>query len=214
MSDNNIKETVSEAIKERLHNRVYAYILTSVIAANWQHILIILKSKRDINSILTDITATNSFELYYFITPTFCGIVLALTMPFLTKYVEIFTAKQYVLIKNSQLIGEENFKLDIERRRKKTSEINLKTVINEKEASTIIYQTELLKSQSTSYYNWLRGLLTSYNKIGGKIENEQDLKRLLFELENNNSVFDEAILPEFKKMMHELKAVHEKQNNH
>lgn len=211
MVDKNITDTLSDAVKERLHNRVYSFILTSIIAANWQHIIIIIKSKRNIYATLNDITATSNFLLLYFFAPIIVGIALSFIMPFLTRLIEVATAKQHAIIKNSHLIGQAELEIELEKRKKKASKINLETVANDNKASNQKYQTEFLISQSKTYYKWLQGLLKSYENIGTKIENEQDLKKLLLELEKNEAVYDEAILPDFKKIMYEVKAVHEKE---
>lgn len=213
MSEEKIIDVITGEIKGRIYNRVYSFIITSILAANWQHILIIIKSKQNIYTTLSNITSTPYFLLFYFIFPLLAGIVISIAMPHVTKIVEQRTAKANSYIRNSQILGDEAFKRDLELERKKTSQIALEAAKNALETSELYKKRDNLESQSKMYYNWLQGLLKSYESIGSKIETAEDLQKLLLALNENNAVYDQAIIPGFKGIMEDLKKYLDESNN-
>ncbi|PBI79748.1 hypothetical protein A9993_08350 [Rahnella victoriana] len=213
MSEEKLSEIITGAIKERIYNRVYSFIITSILAANWQHILIIIKSKQNIYTTLNNITSTPYFLLLYFVAPVIMGVIISIVMPYVTNFVEQRTAKVNARIRNSRVLGDEAFKKDLELEREKTSKIKLNAANIALATSELHNQRDALESQSKMFYLWLQGLLKSYESIGSKIETAEDLQKLLLALNENNAVYDQAIIPGFKKMMDDLKKYLDK-NNH
>ena len=212
MSEEKTSEIIIGAIKDRIYNRVYSFIITSTLAANWQHILIIMKSQQNIYTTLKNITSTPYFPFLYFVLPVLVGVIISIAMPHVTKIVEQRTAKANAYIRNSQILGDEEFKRDLELEKKMTSQIILDAAKNSLETSELNKRRDDLESQSRMYYVWLQGLLKSYESIGSKIETAEDLQKLLLALNENNAVYDQAIMPGFKQMMDDLKIYLDKNN--
>lgn len=206
-----VKESILEVAKDRLTNRLYMYMLSSVVVANFQHILLILKSKHDIELTLGLIAYEEYFYLKYFILPVFIGSVLSIIMPYLTRLTYEFTASQYYIIKNSDKLEQSVLDLKISKRNEAASEARLKNEINKIELSKLKSEYELLESQSRNYYGWLKGLLNAHEEVGGKIETDDDFKRFLFKLNENGAVYDVGIIPGFKELMQDLHKIESQQ---
>lgn len=196
--------SVVGTVKDRLTNRLYMYMFSSVITANWQHILIILKSKNDIELTLGIIAYDKYLYFWYFLLPLFIGALLSILMPYCTRFISDLTASQYYLIKNSEKLGQSTIEMKLSKQKEKISEIKLRETKNNLEKSEIEYKRDLLKSQSANYYNWLNGILKAYEETGGKIETSDDLKKILLKLEEHNAVYDLALIPGFKKLMADI----------
>ncbi|HBR5116498.1 TPA: hypothetical protein ACQ7SR_002861 [Klebsiella pneumoniae] len=206
---NSIVGSVAEAVKDRLTNRLYIYMFSSLVAANWQHILIILKSKNDIELTLGIMAFENHLFILYFLLPLIVGAVLALFMPYCTRIVSEYTASQYYLIKNSDKVGQTALELKLATEKEKISEKERKKAKSDLETTNFKNQLDIFESQSKAYYKWLSGLLKAYKETGGKIETTDDLKKILLKLKEHNAVYDIEIVPEFEKMMANLEKMDE-----
>ncbi|ERM14354.1 hypothetical protein L585_08475 [Pantoea ananatis BRT175] len=193
-----------DTVKERITNRLYMYVFSSVIAANWQNILIIFKSKNDIELTLGIMTFEPTFSIFYFYLPVLIGVILAITMPFFTRIIAEKTASQYYLIKKTEVVGEANFREKMANKEEQISQVKLRTTRNNSEIDRLKSQIEELESQSKAYFNWLKGLLNAYNETGGEIVTTDDLKKLLLKLKEHNAVYDLALVPGFKKLMNDI----------
>jgi hypothetical protein len=208
MSDsNNMVGAAVEAVKDRLTNRLYMYMFSSVIITNWQHILIIIKSKNDIELTLGIMTFEPSFAFLYFILPVIFGTILAIAMPYCTRFVVELTASQYFLIKNSDVLGKTDVDIKIAKKKHRLSTIELQNENNEAEIKRIKSNNDILQSQSSAYYKWLQGVLKAYNETGGKINTPDDLKRMLLKLKEYDAVYDMELLPKFKKLMDDIQRI-------
>ncbi|MBM7341257.1 hypothetical protein [Pantoea coffeiphila] len=206
-----LKESILEVTKDRLTNRLYMYMFSSVVVANFQHILLILMSKNDIELTLGLMAYEDLFYWKYFIFPILIGSILSIVMPYLTRLTYEFTASQYYIIKNSDKLGQSALDLKISKRKEAASEARLKNEINKIQLSTIKSDHDALESQSRNFYKWLKGLLKAHEEVGGKIENDEDFKRFLFKLHENGAVYDGAIIPGFKKLMQDLHKIESQQ---
>ncbi|VAC68501.1 Uncharacterised protein [Enterobacter cloacae] len=92
MSDKNtltdsLKEIVKDAgqqIKGRLSNLYFSYILTSLIAFNWQNILMLFMSNSSIEKILGDWNGDPEFAHDYFWIPVVVGYLASVILPLLS----------------------------------------------------------------------------------------------------------------------------------
>ena len=99
-----VKEVFNNALeqaKNRLNSHYFSYILTSLIAFNWQHILVLLMSKTDIEVILKMWRDTEGFALYYFVLPVVTGYCASFLFPLFAIPVALFTSLVGEFIKAS-----------------------------------------------------------------------------------------------------------------
>lgn len=48
-----VRNTIEEAIRDKLFNKLFAYVVVSFLVVNWQDIIILFKSKYDIYTTLS-----------------------------------------------------------------------------------------------------------------------------------------------------------------
>lgn len=90
-----VKEVVNNALeqaKNRLNSHYFSFILTSLIAFNWQHILVLIMSKKDIEVILKMWGDTEGFALNYLIIPVVTGYIASFLFPLFAIPVALFTS--------------------------------------------------------------------------------------------------------------------------
>ena len=95
MTEKNESQTITGAIaslvQERFKSNYFAYVLSSLILFNWQNLLLIISSKKDIELIIHQITHRPDAINHFFIYPIICGYLGAIILPFLTLPVLFFT---------------------------------------------------------------------------------------------------------------------------
>jgi len=95
-SDSGLKEQItgfaSNIISSRLKGPVYIYLLCSLVAFNWKHILLITMSDEKIETLLKNITSTYHFSHNYFYWPLVVGFGMSLAMPVLDFIVNFFSS--------------------------------------------------------------------------------------------------------------------------
>ncbi|EFJ2268515.1 hypothetical protein G6K30_004600, partial [Escherichia coli] len=57
---------MDEAIKDKLFNKLFAYVVVSFFVVNWQEILILFKSKYDIYTTLSIVWVGDKYQIPYF----------------------------------------------------------------------------------------------------------------------------------------------------
>lgn len=63
--DDGLKESVTLALKERLSNPLWGYILLSWIGFNWQNIAKLFMSKKTVEERITDIISQDWFYVHF-----------------------------------------------------------------------------------------------------------------------------------------------------
>ncbi|MFE4110919.1 hypothetical protein [Kosakonia sp. YIM B13611] len=95
-SDSGLKEQItdfaSHVISSRLKGPVYIYLLCSLVAFNWKHILLIAMSDEKIEILLKNITSTYHFSHNYFYWPLVVGFGMSIAMPVLDFIVNLLSS--------------------------------------------------------------------------------------------------------------------------
>lgn len=76
---------------DRFKNGFYGYIITSFILFNWENIILVLKSKNDIEMTLIYISTQLNFTFNFFWLPFFSGIAAAFIMPLISTGYSLYT---------------------------------------------------------------------------------------------------------------------------
>lgn len=76
---------------DRFKNGFYGYIITSFILFNWENIVLILKSKNDIEMTLIYISVQQNFTFNFFWLPFIYGILAAFIMPLISTGYSLYT---------------------------------------------------------------------------------------------------------------------------
>ncbi|MEN0582561.1 MULTISPECIES: hypothetical protein [unclassified Kosakonia] len=95
-SDSGLKEQItgfaSNIISSRLKGPVYIYLLCSLVAFNWKHILLIAMSDEKIETLLKNITSAYHFSHNYFYWPLVVGFGMSVAMPVLDLVVNLLSS--------------------------------------------------------------------------------------------------------------------------
>ena len=84
--DDGLKESVTLALKERLSNPLWGYILLSWIGFNWQNIAKLFMSKKTVEERITDIISQDWFYVHFLVAPLILGVFLAIISPYLKQW--------------------------------------------------------------------------------------------------------------------------------
>ncbi|MGL5968738.1 MAG: hypothetical protein ACRCZ6_16585 [Kluyvera sp.] len=76
---------------DRFKNGFYGYIITSFILFNWENIILVLKSKNDIEMTLIYISTQLNFTFNFFWLPLISGIAAAFIMPLISTGYSLYT---------------------------------------------------------------------------------------------------------------------------
>ncbi|MGQ3940984.1 hypothetical protein ACTJM8_26800 [Enterobacter hormaechei] len=114
-------QSLSEAIKDKIFNKIYFYILVSFLLVNWQEILILFKASEDVFYTLS-IIFTSQMWFGYMLSPWFAhfglpilfGTLASALTPFVTYWISRVTAKRFAKIRRADrkadLRSKMNFK--------------------------------------------------------------------------------------------------------
>ncbi|WBU51309.1 hypothetical protein PF050_10460 [Kosakonia pseudosacchari] len=95
-SDSGLKEQItgfaSNIISSRLKGPLYIYLLCSLVAFNWKHILLIAMSDEKIETLLKNITGTYHFSHNFFYWPLVVGFGMSIAMPVLDFIVNLLSS--------------------------------------------------------------------------------------------------------------------------
>lgn len=81
--EDDLKESITQAVKERLASPLWGYIFLSWLGFNWQNIAILFMSDKTVEERISGITCHHWFFAHYLIAPIFLGAVLAAASPYL-----------------------------------------------------------------------------------------------------------------------------------
>jgi len=92
----------SQQIKGRLSNLYFSYIITSLVAFNWQNILMLCMSDSKIEKILGDWNGDPTFAQDYFWTPVVVGYFASVVLPFLSIPIAFILSLFSLIIKRAE----------------------------------------------------------------------------------------------------------------
>jgi len=88
-----LKDSISQAIKERFTSPLWGYIILSWFGFNWQNLAWLFMSKQDVEKRIELITSQNWFYSHYLFLPIFIGGVLAALSPYLKVLLSLIHKK-------------------------------------------------------------------------------------------------------------------------
>lgn len=88
-----LKDSVSQALKERFTSPLWGYIILSWLGFNWQNLAWLFMSKQDVEKRIELITSQNWFYSHYLLLPIFVGGVLAASSPYFKVLLSIVHKK-------------------------------------------------------------------------------------------------------------------------
>ncbi|MCU6683990.1 hypothetical protein M8320_18520 [Leclercia sp. H6W5] len=160
MSDEEIKpgnekalspnQSLSEAIKDKIFNKIYFYILVSFLLINWQEILILFKSNEDIFYTLSIIFTSQMWFDYmlpawfaHFGLPILFGTLASALTPFVTYWISKVTAKRFAKIRRADRKAD----LEVE---DEFQDLRIKLVTKTNKADNLLNRINLLEMQNAT----------------------------------------------------------------
>ncbi|WP_145031148.1 hypothetical protein [Pantoea ananatis] len=147
--DEGIKESITQAVKERLSSPLWGYIFFSWVGFNWKNLAILFMSNETVEERISKISAQEWFYLEYLFAPIILGVLLAILSPYFKQWLSAThrraEQKQREGIKKKITNRYDD---DIEIADKKIAAENAEKLAKEKENTKIIQEKEKQKREA------------------------------------------------------------------
>lgn len=88
-----VKDSISQALKERFTSPLWGYIMLSWLGFNWQNLAWLFMSQQDVEKRIELITSQSWFYSHYFLLPVLVGAILAALSPYFKLLLSIIHKK-------------------------------------------------------------------------------------------------------------------------
>ncbi len=214
-------QSLSEAIKDKIFNKIYFYILVSFLLVNWQEILILFKSGEDILYTLS-IIFTSQMWFGYMISPWFAhfglpilfGILASALTPFVTYWISRVTAKRFAKIRRADRKAD----LEVE---DEFQDLRIKLVTKTNKAESLLNRINLLEMQNASISEKNIQLqehrkqlffgikaLVDYYETKGALKTPEDFAEFLTLVEKTDFYKDQTIIGRVNKLLENIKNIY------
>ncbi|HHT1356716.1 TPA: hypothetical protein ACTYC5_004313 [Enterobacter hormaechei] len=143
-------QSLSEAIKDKIFNKIYFYILVSFLLVNWQEILILFKSGEDILYTLSIIFTSQMWFgnmlppwFAHFGLPILFGTLASALTPFVTYWISRVTAKRFAKIRRADRKAD----LEVE---DEFQDLRIRLVTKTNKADSLLNRIKLLEMQNAT----------------------------------------------------------------
>lgn len=171
MSKEEDTKSVFDFFPERFKNGFYGYIITSFVVFNWENIILILKSKNDIEMTLIYISLQQDFSLNFFWLPLIFGIIAAFIMPIISTLYSLSIAGFTMARKDSEGFGTltwKSIKSSLEMKNmlkdKSIEQLNLEVKQLNDKRTNLLDHNSLLLEQKENLELFLNKVLDVYEK--------------------------------------------------
>lgn len=149
-----LKDSIAEAVKERLSSPIWGYLLLSWIGFNWQNLVIIFMSEKTVEQRIIDITSKEWFYVNYLVAPIITGTLLVILSPYIQQLLSL-THKRAELRNREDIKRKVIDKYDdeIEISGKKIAASNAEKLAIEKEETKIVLEREKQKREALDTKN-------------------------------------------------------------
>jgi len=189
--DDGLKESITLALKDRLSNPLWGYILLSWTGFNWQNIAKLFMSKKTVEERITDIISQDWFYVHFLVAPLILGVVLAIISPYLKQWLSAAhkradkkqreDLKQKIIDKYDDDIAIAEKKVEANKAQELAEEKEHTKVIQEQEKQKReVLDTKTLEENFKQLEKRRYGIESSIKKLeeqGEKIQKENDFWR-------------------------------------
>lgn len=224
--NSNLKNDFENAIKDKLFNKLFAYVFISFLMVNWQEILILFKSNDDILYTLSVVWTGHyilSMEIvnwqgiflpawvYHFGLPFLFGTIASVAMPWATQFIVSLTSRAYARIRHIDYEGDikekdriQNLRIKLAKKTALASNLESKNATLTEQAEAFEKAIATLKHTRVELFYGVKAIVDIYDGLGQKIENPNDFAELLKSVEKSDFYRDQA-LPKISRLIDELK---------
>lgn len=225
-----IKGTMDEAIKDKLFNKLFAYVVVSFFVVNWQEILILFKSKYDIYTTLSIVWVGDKYQIPYFgtfivspflahfVMPFIYGTIASIVMPYITMRISKLTGRNYAQIRyiDHEFDSEEKARVKALLRNLKKKEEELLKLEEQIEGqqkilNTIEEKKREIESARVALYHGIKVIVDIYKAKDKRISTKEDLADLLKAIEESDFYKDTGLWG-INKLIDDVETIYESQS--
>ncbi|EOF4476002.1 hypothetical protein ACKWSL_004080 [Salmonella enterica] len=225
-----VRNTIEEAIRDKLFNKLFAYVVVSFFVVNWQDIIILFRSKYDIYTTLSIVWVGEKYHFPYvgpiivspfvahFVMPFIYGTTASVVMPYITMCISKATGRNYARIRYI------DYEFDLEERaRIKDLQINLKqkeskllslekqTENQYKLLSAIEEKKREIESARVNLYHGIKVIVDIYKAKKKRISTQEDFADLLKAIEESDFYKDTGLWG-INKLIDDVETIYESQS--
>lgn len=224
------KGTMDEAIKDKLFNKLFAYVVVSFFVVNWQEILILFKSKYDIYTTLSIVWVGDKYQIPYFgtfiaspflahfVMPFIYGTIASIVMPYITMRISKLTGRNYAQIRyiDHEFDSEEKARVKALLRNLKKKEEELLKLEEQIEGqqkilNTIEEKKREIESARVALYHGIKVIVDIYKAKDKRISTKEDFADLLKAIEESDFYKDTGLWG-VNKLIDDVETIYESQS--
>ncbi|MEH5750921.1 hypothetical protein PO640_18935 [Citrobacter freundii] len=201
-----VKDSISQALKERFTSPLWGYIMLSWFGFNWQNLAWLFMSQQSVEKRIELITSQSWFYSHYFLLPIFVGAILAALSPYFKVLLSIIhkkAEKKLTNVERDRSLNNLQIEIDI---MEKTAERNFAS--RQAEAKEQKRLLEIEEEQKQLPFK-TESLMKEHEKLSKKI------KALSEEINSNNDLKDKlsSEIEELKNKTDQIISIFRKYNS-
>ena len=180
---------LEDAVKDKLFNKVFAYIFISFLISNWRDIFILLKSKDDVMYTLSMVFVGEKIPLFgdvfvpsfvaHFVLPFIYGVVASILAPLLTLLISMVTGTIYAKLREIDKIEDKKEQIrkinrDINDVTKKRKDVEERFEKEKKERESLKRELEEIREQIKCVDSDIHHIIELYREKGERINSLDD----------------------------------------
>lgn len=180
---------IEGAVKDKLFNKVFAYIFISFLISNWRDIFILLKSKDDVMYTLSMVFVGGKIPLFgdvfvpsfvaHFVLPFIYGVVASILAPLLTLLISMVTGTIYAKLREIDKIEDKKEQIrkinrDINDVTKKRKDVEERLEKEKKEHESLKRELEEIREQIKCVDSDIHHIIELYREKGERINSLDD----------------------------------------
>ncbi|WP_182910258.1 coiled-coil domain-containing protein [Escherichia coli] len=190
---------LEDAVKDKLFNKVFAYIFISFLISNWRDIFILLKSKDDVMYTLSIVFVGEKIPLLgnlflpsfvaHFVLPFIYGVVASILAPLLTLLISLVTSTLYAKLRKIDEIANKKEQIrtinsDIKKAIKKQRDV--KKYIEQEELESLEKRLKEIRKQIECVDSDIIHIIKLYREKGESLNSVDDFYEFFTAVKNSS----------------------------
>ncbi|HGD8759499.1 TPA: hypothetical protein ACNBLQ_003262 [Escherichia coli] len=191
---------LEDAVKDKLFNKVFAYIFISFLISNWRDIFILLKSKDDVMYTLSIVFVGEKIPLLgnlflpsfvaHFVLPFIYGVVASILAPLLTLLISLVTSTLYAKLRKIDEIANKKEQIrtinsDIKKAIKKQRDVK-KYIEQEEELESLEKRLKEIREQIECVDSDIIHIIKLYREKGESLNSVDDFYEFFTAVKNSS----------------------------
>ncbi|HDV8595684.1 TPA: hypothetical protein RKU23_002071 [Escherichia coli] len=192
---------LEDAVKDKLFNKVFAYIFISFLISNWRDIFILLKSKDDVMYTLSIVFVGEKIPLLgnlflpsfvaHFVLPFIYGVVASILAPLLTLLISLVTSTLYAKLRKIDEIANKKEQIrtinsDIKKAIKKQRDVKKYIEQEEEELESLEKRLKEIREQIECVDSDIIHIIKLYREKGEGLNSVDDFYEFFTAVKNSS----------------------------